>query len=219
MNSDEFSQHLAWVQARIDRLLREPGGDERNPRFMWEEAAQTLSVTFEELRVAEQEIRQQGEELEESRLRIEQERWRYRDLFDLAPVAYVVTDPAGLIREANRAASGLLNVERSYLTGKPLANYVAMEDRAAFRLGLVRLGQSEPAGEWAVRIEPRKGAAFDATLKISVEHDSVGSPIALRWTRSTRRPRGCDPAAWRRRAAPARRRRCGRPGWRRPRGG
>ena len=36
---------------------------------------------------------------------MEQERHRYQELFDAAPDAYLTTDPAGIVREANLAAA------------------------------------------------------------------------------------------------------------------
>lgn len=67
-----------------------------------------LSLAFEELHVAEEELHVQTEELSSSRALLEAERLRYRTLFEHAPVAYVITDREGVIRDANRAASGLL---------------------------------------------------------------------------------------------------------------
>ena len=114
-------------------------------------------MTVEEMRVAEEELRQQNDELEESRQTIEAERQRYQDLFDFAPDGYLVTDLAGVIREANRAAGELLGVSARYLTGKPLASYVAMDDRAAFRGGLTRLLRVGRREDWIVRMQPRRG--------------------------------------------------------------
>src|SRR5688572_9252989 len=53
------------------------------------------------------------------------ERQRYRDLFELAPVAYLVTDPSGMILEANHAAAELFGAPSWLLVGKALAAFVA----------------------------------------------------------------------------------------------
>ncbi len=60
------------------------------------------------------------------------ERRRYADLFDLAPVGYLVTDLDGVVREANRTAAELLDREVSFLVGKPLAALVGPDRRHAF---------------------------------------------------------------------------------------
>src|SRR5687767_14758942 len=94
---------------------------------------------MEELRVAEEELHRLGEDLEVARDAAEAERRRYRDLFEFAPDGYLVTDLLGMIREANRAAAAMLNVEARFLLGKPLAAFFPEEGRSAFRSELSRL--------------------------------------------------------------------------------
>src|SRR5687768_12832774 len=72
-----------------------------------------LQTALEELRVAEEELRLANDS-------VGLERMRYAELFDLAPIAYLVTDAAGRIVEANEWAATLLDVPRSKLVDKPL---------------------------------------------------------------------------------------------------
>jgi PAS domain-containing protein len=104
-----------------------------------------LDVTLEELRVAEEEVRVQQEALEGGRARSELERERYQSLFHLAPAPYLVTDPAGVIRQANLRAVGLLSVDGRFAAGKPLASFVDPDDRPRFRDQLARLPRTEHA--------------------------------------------------------------------------
>src|SRR5436190_22668269 len=84
------------VQPKLDARRREKarGGADG-------EHDQELEVCMEELRVS-------AEELTSMRDRLEFERQRYAELFDLAPEAYLETDSRWNIREANRAAAQLL---------------------------------------------------------------------------------------------------------------
>ncbi len=186
MDLNELSERLEWVRSRHAKIRPGDGdgdGDElRNPRFMWQEAADTLGATVEELQVAEEELRQQAEELEQSRAVIDEQRRRYRDLFDFAPAAYLVTDPAGIIREANRATGHLLNVEPRFLTGKPVANFIAIEDRPSFRQAVARLDRTGPSQEWGYRLVPRLEGPFEATLQVAVSRDWTGAVEALLWS-------------------------------------
>ena len=77
--------------------------------------------------------------LEAERAALEQQHARYRDLFELAPDAYLVTDGDGMIIEANRAASRLFDVRHRFLVAKPLASFVAVGERRAFRRDLIEL--------------------------------------------------------------------------------
>ena len=102
---------------------------------------------MEELRVAEEELRRKNEQLAAAFDAIEAEGRRYRDLFDYAPDAYLVTDPLGIIREANHAAAVLLGVEQRFLVGKPLAVFVPEEGRPAFRAELARPAGARPIAQ------------------------------------------------------------------------
>ncbi len=181
MDLNEFSRQLESMHARFMQLCPTNGAERGDLRSMWEETSEALGVTVEELRVAEEELRQQTDELEESRQTIEAERRRYQDLFDFAPDGYLVTDLAGMIREANRAAGELLGVAPHYLARKPLASYIALDDRAAFRGGLNRLLRVGRREDWIVRVEPRRGGAFDAAITVAVVRDGEGAPSSLRW--------------------------------------
>lgn len=66
---------------------------------------------------------------------------RYRDLFEHAPVGYVVTDAEGIIRETNRLASAMLHEPASQLEGKSLAEFIAARDREKFA-GLIKCAQT-----------------------------------------------------------------------------
>ena len=74
-------------------------------------------------------------------------RQRYQELFDFAPDGYLLTDPAGVIQQANRAAVALLNAPSALLVNKPLIVFVAPTERKAFRAQLIHLLQARRVEE------------------------------------------------------------------------
>ena len=146
------------------------------------EVFEALETTMEELRVAVEELRLTNESLRDSRAEVEAERKRYRDLFDLAPDAYLVTDLLGVIREANHAATAQFNIETRLLVGKPLFVFLPQESRPAFRVEIARLRRETRTAEYDVRLKPRKLPLFDASIRVGVVRDAWGQPVALRWT-------------------------------------
>lgn len=48
---------------------------------------------------------------------------RYKALYELAPVGYLVTDPNGCISQANPAAATLLGIEQDRLVSRLIANF------------------------------------------------------------------------------------------------
>ena len=140
-----------------------------------------LGTALEQLRVAEETLRGRDEELEAVRMAVEAERRRYRDLFDFAPDGYLVTDPGGVIAEANRAAAALLGVAGEDLAGRDLAACVADDERPTFhaeRERLLRLGRRR---EWEIRLLRRDGEPFEAAVTAAVVPDWDDEPVALRW--------------------------------------
>jgi two-component system cell cycle sensor histidine kinase/response regulator CckA len=120
---------------------RERGADAPAPPPLLHQASQqrlsdaheALQRTLEEVELAERELAQQNEELIAAREALEVERHRYRELFELAPDGYVISNAQGIVEEANQAAAALLHTSSIALRGKPLAVFVAAPGRQAFR--------------------------------------------------------------------------------------
>ncbi|MUH01571.1 helix-turn-helix domain-containing protein [Scytonema sp. UIC 10036] len=140
-----------------------------------------LGSASEMVRIATQELHQQNQQLIETRNLLEAERQRYQDLFEFAPDAYLVTDILGIIQEANRAASQLLNVPQQHLVGKPITNYVALQDRPTFRSFLFQLYERDQVTELVLCWQKRSGEFFDAAMTVGVVRDAKGVPSSLRW--------------------------------------
>jgi PAS domain S-box-containing protein len=72
------------------------------------------------------------DELIATRADLEAERDQYAEIFDFAPVGYLLLDAAGTMESLNLAAARLLGVERHFLVGLPLLARVIAEDRRRF---------------------------------------------------------------------------------------
>ncbi|MBI4516534.1 MAG: PAS domain S-box protein [Deltaproteobacteria bacterium] len=144
-----------------------------------------LAETLEKLRSAEEEAQAESKELLAARQALEARCRRYQELFELAPDAHLLTDAAGTIVEANRAAARLLNRRRDSLQRKPLAVFVCPEQRPVFRQQLSRLekGQDKGGQEWIVRLQPTSddGSGFDAALVATAVSDASGRLTGVRW--------------------------------------
>jgi PAS domain S-box-containing protein len=77
-----------------------------------------------ELELHELELHMQNEALRELNIEATLHRERYRDLFEHAPVSYVVLDRDTRILDANVAACDLLRTERGALVGRKLSSFV-----------------------------------------------------------------------------------------------
>jgi PAS domain S-box-containing protein len=180
---DPFSRELRSARDRIAELQRRSGTEPTPGGGLLPEALAELDLAIEELSVTGEELRSQTDELASARLALEGQRERYRELFESAPIPYLVTDPAGRVREANRAAGALLGVEQRFLAGKPLAAYVADGDRWGFRSTLSRLARGEEGrlADRPLRFRRRDGEVVAVAVTVEPVLDRDGRPASLRW--------------------------------------
>lgn len=115
-----------------------------------------LMLATEELSTAEEELRAQNERLQEAQVALLEERERYRELFEQAPVAYVVTDVHGTIRSANRAAARLFLCRSDRLQGKPIVVFAQDASRRRLRKALRVLGTARDSLAMTLNVRDRR---------------------------------------------------------------
>ena len=177
-----FDEQVRRSRDQLDALSRPPapGAPAAGPQV--DEAVESLYTALEELRVTEEELRVQNEQVVHTQMLIEGERVRYEELFQLAPDAYLVTDAAGTIAEANHAAAALLNLPARRLRGKPLAVFVPTPERPEFR---TRVDQAAALGrldEWETWLQPRgRHEPVPVSCTVAAVHDAAAGATGLRW--------------------------------------
>jgi PAS domain S-box-containing protein len=143
-------------------------------------SSDSQSALLEELRVSEEELRVQAEQLAMSQVQTIRERQRYHDLFENAPVPYLITDRDGTIRQVNQAGAVLLHCPQERLRGKPLATFVPLEMRPHFRRQLQQINDARDVTRVALRLTPRLGGERTLVGTVGVARDGDG-PAELRW--------------------------------------
>ncbi len=175
-----FDEQVEDIRQRLEALLSRADTRQRAPIVAaWEE----LSAVLEDLGIAGEKLRQRNEELAAACESLEAECQRYRQLFDLAPDGYVVTDAEGVIQEANRAIASLLHVRQRSLKDRQLADFVAPEERDVFdaRLAQLRYGQVDKVPYWVLLMKAHDGAPFWAAISVTGVSGSPDEPVSLRW--------------------------------------
>jgi len=171
MNADGFSQHIEKLCSQVQELLQR---STNKPN--WEQ--EIITEAFEELHTIVEELLIVSQELQLTRVALDKERRRYQDLFEFAPDAYLVTNTAGTIQEANHAAATLLHIRHKYLVGKPLILFIAEQDRQLFSSQMNNLQQPV---NWEINLQPRRGKPFPASVRLSAVYDEKGEQIGWRW--------------------------------------
>jgi PAS domain S-box-containing protein len=101
----------------------------------------------------------------EAHSQLEKEYRRYKDLFESAPGAYLVTDMDSRIVSANKVALDLLYISQRRILNKPLAVFVPKPARPQFLHQLSEVCTTGRPLEWESALRPRHSAPIHATLK------------------------------------------------------
>ena len=115
-----------------------------------EQKEKTQSLTKEdtqrlvhELQVHQIELEMQNEELIQARTEVEETFRQYIDLFDFAPVGYMMLTQDGTIQRVNLAGAALLGMDRVKLLNRRLELFVAEESQLVFSAFLEKLLSGE----------------------------------------------------------------------------
>ncbi|MEH2250203.1 PAS domain S-box protein [Nostoc sp.] len=181
MNIEKFIQRAEVLHKRLADLYETASVLPWISQELLPQAFNELYNTSKVVQLAAQELYQQNEELIQTRNWLEAERQHYQDLFEFAPDGYLVTNTEGIIQEANHTAAKLLNVSKQFLVGKPMINFVPLQERQQVRSELIQLSQSDKVKELLVRFQQRYGEFFDAALTVGVVRNHQDKAISLRW--------------------------------------
>ncbi|MDA9089424.1 PAS domain-containing sensor histidine kinase [Maribacter arcticus] len=125
-----------------------------------------------ELEVHQVELEMQNQELRETQHLLERSRDEYSDLFDFAPVGYLILDEKGLITNINLTACNLLGVDRLHLKGKPLSAYLLSRESNIFFLNLRQAFKTGTLENIEFNIRRKDSNYFNALLHGTVDTDS-----------------------------------------------
>ncbi|MBL1177716.1 PAS domain S-box protein [Pantanalinema sp. GBBB05] len=178
---ESFSQQVAVMHDRLFHLFNQLNHSPQMASNLMPSVLKELGIAMEELQVTVEELQQKEEDLSLALELANIERQRYQELFHFAPEAYLVTSLEGCIQEANRTAAQLLNVSTQFLIGKPLAVFVREDDRAAFRLELLRRQQRDYFQEWETSLQTRDGKLFNVACSTLAIRNQDHQPESFRW--------------------------------------
>lgn len=179
----DMSLRIAQLQERASKSLSQQQHLEIAATAFQElsNALEEMQVVNEELNSSKEALSCQNQKLSAAYEALRAERQRYHDLFEFVSDGYLVTDINGTIQEANHAAASLLNVSPPILVGKPIIIYFAEKARENFHAQLTELQQRERIQAWEVRLHPRDGIPFDASLTVAAVRDHQGKLTCLHW--------------------------------------
>ncbi|MFP4317239.1 MAG: PAS domain S-box protein [Desulfovibrionales bacterium] len=123
-----------------------------------------LEMQAEELQQANEELELQAEKLRESAAQEELARTKYHDLFEHAPVGYMVLDARGTILEVNVTAADMLTADRSALYNESFYTLLRPEEQNTFFRILQHKIQNQQDWSCELTMVSRMGRPFPARI-------------------------------------------------------
>jgi PAS domain S-box-containing protein len=135
-----------------------------------------LRNLIEDLQIHQIELEMQNDELQKVKLELEDSRDKYFDLYELAPVGYVVLDKKGYILDANFSIIRQLSVEDKWqLIGKALPSFLATKNRDVLYFHLKEVFETGARQTSELEFVKKDGTGFYAQLESIAVKDAEGN--------------------------------------------
>ncbi|HKO21604.1 MAG TPA: PAS domain-containing protein, partial [Candidatus Eisenbacteria bacterium] len=180
MDPISIDEEIQVLSERVRRLLLLVEKPARSDNDEWAAERRAVAEGFQKLAAIITRSSQKLKEAQAQGRAADAALIEHRRLLTEGPDGYLITDAAGMIREANAAIAEMLQVPRRFLVGKPFSAFVVQTDIRAFRWRLNNIA-SQRTGEWPLRLRPRHADPFIAGVTVAALDSRPGAPPDLRW--------------------------------------
>ncbi|MBK1732293.1 PAS domain S-box protein [Thiococcus pfennigii] len=168
------------VRTTAEAMANDPGAgfqpvESRVPKG--ETQDDRLAQLCHDLQVHQIELEQQNQELRQLQTVLEASRERYADLYDFAPVGYLVLDHASRIQTINLTGATLLERSRERLVGRSLSGLLPREDRQRLRVHILTTLATRGRRTDEVHLRAKDGRERILMLESIPEGDDQGDLV------------------------------------------
>ncbi|MEI8200250.1 MAG: HD domain-containing phosphohydrolase [Eubacteriales bacterium] len=157
------------------RKIAEDKAKEREPllpKDLSKISQEEMQAMIHDLTVHQIELEMQNEEMMRLQLELNEARTRYFDIYDMAPVGYLIISEQSIVLETNLTATKLLGVDRRDLVDHRISPYILQEDQNKYYALRKALFDSGEPQECELRIQKKDGLVFWGHIMASVEEGS-----------------------------------------------
>ncbi|HUH66767.1 MAG TPA: PAS domain S-box protein [Syntrophales bacterium] len=160
--------------------------EKKVPKFDYRVKASLADIQklVHELRVHQIELEMQNDELRRSQVELTEERLKYADLYDFAPVGYFTLDKKGRIVETNVAGASLLGSSKRALARNHFQWFIPRWQLAAFEAHLRRAVENKEKQSCKLKLARKDGTKFDVLMDTVAVRDNCGNFVHFRLTLS-----------------------------------
>ncbi|MBF0240502.1 MAG: PAS domain S-box protein, partial [SAR324 cluster bacterium] len=136
-----------------------------------------LMETAEQLRIHQVELEMQNDELRQTQKELEISHDRFSNLFEFAPVGYMLIDPHGIIKQANQTASHMLNRTKQKLVQKPFSLFLRDHSPEIFFQFLMKMFRDNHAESCDLRLYISATDYLDVSISGSISANAGGDRL------------------------------------------
>lgn len=174
-NQDHQGDEASSLRRRAEAMARILATKGKNPPK--DMSPEEVWYLVHDLQVHQIELEMQNEELRRAHAELEIMQSRYFELFDVAPVGYVVIDGAGLITEVNLTTAALLGFPRADMAAQPFTKFIARQDQDNYYFQRKRLFETGTPICCDLRLLKLDGTSLWAHMEATVARNSDGTPL------------------------------------------
>jgi PAS domain S-box-containing protein len=128
---------------------------------------------FHEIEVHQIELEMQNQELQEAKQRLEEARDLYSNLFDFAPVGYVLLNEKGVVMNINLTGCNLLGIDRVKIKGKPFSMLVLKSETEKLFLKLKEAFTTGTIIPFDLKIKSQSGEIITVLIHGVISEDNT----------------------------------------------
>jgi PAS domain S-box-containing protein len=134
-------------------------------------SAEKAMNLFHEIEVHQIELEMQNQELREAQQRLEEVRDQYANLFDFAPVGYILVNEKGVVTNINLTGCNLIGIDRIKIKGKPFSMFVHIKDSNKLYLKLKEAFTTGTLVPFDLKIKRQNNALVTVLIHGTVTED------------------------------------------------
>ncbi|RAJ11669.1 sensor histidine kinase [Arenibacter echinorum] len=127
-----------------------------------------------ELEVHQVELEMQNQELREAQHRLEDIRDQYTDLFDFAPIGYIILNKKGKVEKINLTACTLMGIDRTQIIKRPLSAFMSANEARVLFLKLQEAFQKGVLKPFELEINRNDSGSFPALVHGTISKNIMG---------------------------------------------
>ncbi len=128
----------------------------------------------QELHIYQIELEMQNMALRKSEENLERTQFKYYDLYENAPIGYMICNVEGIIQEANKTLCEIMGVEKNNLINTSFLRFSTHEYQDTFHLNIRKLVEKAEAQSYEMELLRDDGKLIYVDIESTVENNTSG---------------------------------------------